>query len=125
MPTSKEKTTRGGGEAIPARPVWEARVRPTHPGTIFREDYRMAQEPPVSQSEAAERLGWTRVRLNEFELGKRDVTAPNAFSLAALTGTSPEFWMQLQANVDLWDAYQKVKHIKRILPGEPFPVVKH
>jgi plasmid maintenance system antidote protein VapI len=30
--------------------------------------------------------------------------------------------MSLQANYDLWHALQKVKHIKRIAPGEPFPV---
>lgn len=124
MSTSRGKITRGGGDAVPPHPLSEHKVRPTHPGDIFREEYRLAQDPPVSQSDAAARLGWSRVRLNEFELGKRDVTAPNAISLAALTGTSPEFWMNLQTTRDLWDAYQKVKHIKRVLPGEPFAVAK-
>lgn len=119
MSTSKGKTTRDAGSIRPV-PLAEQRRRPTHPGDIFREDYRLAQAPPVSQAEAARRMGWSVVRLNEFENGKRGVSAVNAIGLAALTGTSPEFWMALQAAVDLWDAYQALPPAKRRLQGAAF-----
>lgn len=94
---------------------------PTHPGEIFREDYREALDPPVSQAEAARRLGWSANRLNEFELGKRPLTVDGALTLGELTRTDPEFWMQLQVRHDLWHAMQPSKR-KSALAGEPFAV---
>ena len=104
---SKSRTTTAS-KAIPAGGLAEMRRPPTHPGEIFRAEFR---EPDgtaiVSQAEAARRLGWSADRMNEFEVGKRGVTPENAVMLAALTGTSPDFWMQLQANYDLWHAMKK------------------
>ena len=80
---------------------------PTHPGEIFRLDFREATDPPVSQAEAARRLGWSTNRMNEFVRGRRGVTPENAVMLSALTGTSAEFWMQLQMNYDLWHALKR------------------
>src|SRR5204863_3460960 len=113
MPTtskSKGTTTLAAAEAtsVPVRELAQMRRSPTHPGEVFRVEYREAQEPPVSQAEAARRLGWSANRMNEFEVGKRGVTPENAVMLAALTGTSPDFWMQLQANYDLWHAMKKI-----------------
>ena len=74
MSKSKERTTRGGGKAaIPAGGVAEMRRPPTHPGEVFREEFRLAQDPVISQAEAARRLGWSFNRMNEFEVGKRGV----------------------------------------------------
>ena len=122
MSKSRGRTTRRGGRpSIPAVGIAGLRRRPTHPGEIFREEFRAVQDPPISQAEAARRLGWSTNRMNEFEVGKRGVTAENAIMLGQLTGTSPEFWMRLQMDYDLWGALQKVRHVKRLLPGEPFP----
>jgi addiction module HigA family antidote len=79
-------------------------AEPIHPGEILLEEFLNAYEPPVSQTEAAERLGWSFVRLNQLINGKRGVTAENAIDLAALTRTSPMFWMNLQQRYDLWHA---------------------
>ena len=79
-------------------------AEPIHPGEILFEEFLNAYEPPVSQTEAAERLGWSFVRLNQLINQKRGVTAENAVDLAALTGTSPTFWMNLQQRYDLWRA---------------------
>ena len=120
MSTSKAMTTKGADKA-PVQPVPLARMRqaPAHPGEVFREDYRQAVEPPVSQADCARRLGWSVNRLSEFELGKRSLTPENAVQLEALTGASAEFWMALQARHDLWHALQATKG-KRVLVGEPF-----
>src|SRR5690348_12337291 len=122
MSTSKERTTAVAAKAaIPARPLAEMRRPPTHPGEIFRAEFREAIEPRVSQAEAARRLGWSTNRMNEFEVGKRGVTVENAIALAELTGTSPEFWLNLQMRHDLSHALQKTKR-KSVLAGKPLSV---
>ncbi len=55
----------------------------------------------LTQAAFAERLGWTRARLNELVRGKRGVTAEAALDLAQVLGTSPKLWMNLQATFDL------------------------
>ena len=46
-------------------------------------------------------------RVNELVRGKRGVTARSALRLGRLLGTTPMFWMNLQANWDLWHAQQE------------------
>ena len=55
---------------------------PIHPGEILLEEFLKSYNPPVSQTDAADRLGWTFVRLNQFVNGKRAVTAANAIARA-------------------------------------------
>jgi len=52
------------------------------------------------QAAFAREIGWTKARLNEFIKGKRGVTADVALDLAGVLGTSPRFWMNLQATID-------------------------
>lgn len=74
--------------------------RPTHPGEILRKEFL---EPlGLSQREAAERLGVSYVRFNELVNGRRGVTPDTALRLARLFGTTPEFWLNGQRNLDLW-----------------------
>jgi antitoxin HigA-1 len=40
-------------------------------------------------------------RINEVVLGKRSITADTALRLARYFGTSPQFWLGLQADYDL------------------------
>lgn len=81
-----------------------ARMRrpPTHPGEMFEEEYRKPSE--MSQAEAARRMGMSANRLNEIVAGKRSVTAETAVLMATLTGTTPQFWLRLQSDYDLWHA---------------------
>lgn len=58
----------------------------------------------ITQKEAAERLRISYPRMNEIIRGKRSVTPDTALRLAKLTDTEPEFWLNLQQAVDLWDA---------------------
>ena len=55
----------------------------------------------MTQTAFAEKVGWTRTRLNELIRGKRGVTADAALDLADALGTSPKLWMNLQATYDL------------------------
>ena len=72
---------------------------PFHPGEILLEEFL---EPlGMSQAAFAERIGWTKARLNELVRGKRGVTAEAALDLAEILGTSPKLWMNFQATYDL------------------------
>ena len=72
---------------------------PFHPGEILLEEFLAPMG--MSQAAFANRIGWTRTRLNEFIRGKRGVTAAAALDLADALGTSPKLWMNLQATYDL------------------------
>ena len=74
-------------------------ANPFHPGEILLEEF--LEPMGMSQAEFADRIGWTRARLNEFIRGKRGVTAGAALDLAETLGTSPKLWMNLQATYDL------------------------
>ena len=72
---------------------------PFHPGEMLLEEFLAPMG--ISQAAFANRIGWTRTRLNEFIRGKRGVTAAAALDLADTLGTSPKLWMNLQATYDL------------------------
>lgn len=74
-------------------------TNPFHPGEMLLEEF--LEPMGMSQAEFADRIGWTRARLNEFIRGKRGVTAGAALDLAETLGTSPKLWMNLQATYDL------------------------
>jgi antitoxin HigA-1 len=76
--------------------------RPTHPGEVFLEDFLIPLG--ITQKDAAERLRMSYPRMNEIVKGKRSVTPDTALRLARFTNTEPEFWLNLQQAVDLWNA---------------------
>ena len=72
--------------------------KPIHPGEMLLEEFLRPRG--MSQREFAEKLDWTKAKLNELVRGKRGVTADSALDLAEALGTSPELWMNLQM---MWD----------------------
>jgi len=74
-------------------------ANPFHPGEILLEEFLDPQG--MTQTAFAEKVGWTRQRLNEFIKGRRGVTADAALDLAEALGTSAKLWMNLQATFDL------------------------
>jgi antitoxin HigA-1 len=78
--------------------------RPTHPGEVLRED--VLPETGLTQGEFARLLGVSRRTVNEILQEKRPVTVDMAHRLARALGTSPDVWLGLQQDVDLWDALQ-------------------
>src|SRR5712692_8859878 len=72
---------------------------PTHPGEVLLEEFLRPLE--TSQLEFSHQLGIPLQRVNEIVRGKRGVTAETALLLSARLGTSPEFWLSLQAAHDL------------------------
>jgi antitoxin HigA-1 len=81
--------------------------RPTLPGEVFLEDFLLPLG--ITQKEAAARLHISFPRMNEIVRGKRAVTPDTALRFAKFTRTEPEFWLNLQQAVDLWDAMHLAK----------------
>lgn len=118
------KTTKRASQSIPGPgPDFFKKMKraPSHAGAIFREFYRQAgTDEEVSQAECARRMGMSTNRLNEIERGKRGVTPETALLFSALTGTTAQFWVDIQNAHDLWQAWQKMqpelKKVKRLGP---------
>ncbi len=81
--------------------------RPIHPGEILREEF--LPEYGLSITALAEAAGVSRQSMNELLRERRALTPEMALRLSKLFGNSPEFWLNLQRNVDLWDAARGLK----------------
>jgi addiction module HigA family antidote len=81
--------------------------KPTHPGEMLREDFLV--DYGLSVSGLAESLGASRQSVNELLRERRAVSPEMALRLARLFGNSPEFWLNAQRSVDLWNAAQSIK----------------
>ena len=95
----------------------ERQVRPTHPGEMLREDF--LPDFGLTVSSLAEALGVSRQTINELLRERRAVSPEMALRLSRLFGNSPEFWLNAQRAVDLWEATRaanKNKNIDRIKP---------
>ena len=89
--------------------------RPTHPGEMLREDF--LPDYGLTVSGLADAVGVSRQTINELLRGRRAITPETALRLARLFGNSPEFWLNAQRAVDLWDATQSIeKDLSRIRP---------
>jgi antitoxin HigA-1 len=78
-----------------------ARVKlaPIHPGEVLAEEFLAPLG--LSQYRLAQDLSVPPRRINEIVHGKRGISADTALRLARYFGTSPQFWLNLQARYDL------------------------
>jgi antitoxin HigA-1 len=89
--------------------------RPTHPGEMLREDF--LPDYGLTVSSLAEAIGVSRQSINEIVRERRSVSPEMALRLARLFGNSPEFWLNAQRAVDLWEAAQLIESdVARIQP---------
>ena len=89
---------------------------PPHPGEVIRE---FLGEMTVTA--AAEHLGVGRVTFSRVLNGKAAVSPEMAVRLAAAFGTSsPEVWLRMQAQYDLWQLGKR-----NIIHVAPLPHLQH
>ena len=74
--------------------------QPTHPGEMLREDFMTDYNMNVSS--LAKALGVSRQTINEVLRERRAVSPSMALRLSRFFGNSPEFWLNAQHAVDLW-----------------------
>ncbi|MGM0432457.1 MAG: HigA family addiction module antitoxin [Spirochaetota bacterium] len=79
--------------------------KPVHPGTILKEDVLKPLGLTVTEASAA--LGVSRKTLSELIHEKASLSPDMAIRIAKATNTSPESWLNMQTNVDLWRSEQK------------------
>ena len=70
-----------------------------HPGEVLLEEF--VEPTGLSQYRLAKDIGVPPRRINEIVHGKRAVIADTALRLARYLGTTPRFWLNLQALYDL------------------------
>jgi antitoxin HigA-1 len=75
------------------------RLPPVHPGEILRED--LLKPLGISINRLGRDLRVPVTRMSEIVNRRRGITADTALRLARYFGTTPEFWMNLQASFDL------------------------
>jgi addiction module HigA family antidote len=78
---------------------------PTPPGEMLLEEFLRPRG--ITQVELASRMSVPIQRVNTIVNGKRGITAETAILLSEALDTSPELWMGLQANHDLWHALRQ------------------
>lgn len=93
------------------RPMMPRKRQPTHPGGILKRDYLEAL--PLTVSEAASALGVSRKTLSKIINERGPVTTDMALRLSRAFGTSPELWLNLQRNYDLWHACRESRSWRR------------
>ena len=72
---------------------------PTHPGEILLEEFLRPMD--MTQVAFAEHIEVSIQRVNEIIKGKRGVTPETAWLFSQAFGTTPQFWLNLQASHDL------------------------
>ncbi len=85
---------------------------PTHPGGILKRHY---MEPlSLTVSEMAVLLGVSRKTLSKIINERGSVTPDMALRLSMAFKTTPELWLTLQQNYDLWQASHKSANWKMV-----------
>lgn len=77
---------------------------PPHPGEVLREWLT-----GISVTDAAKRLGVTRVALSRVLNGAAAVSAEMDLRLSKALGTTPGTWYSMQAQYDMWQAQRRFR----------------
>ncbi|MGQ9654098.1 MAG: HigA family addiction module antitoxin [Thermodesulfobacteriota bacterium] len=87
---------------------------PPHPGEVLRQ--RFLRPLGISVAHAARSLGVFRKALSEIVNGKTGISPEMALRLSMALETTPEYWMELQVQRELWRARQdkRLRKVKRL-----------
>ncbi|MFW5957942.1 MAG: HigA family addiction module antitoxin [Desulfosalsimonas sp.] len=88
--------------------------RPMHPGAIIKEDYLLPLS--ITIKDMAELLGVSRKTLSKVINERGAVTPDMALRLSRAFDTSPDLWLNLQKNFDLWQAEAESQEWKKVKP---------
>ena len=91
---------------------------PPHPGQFIREVYLAPSG--ISARKVAESLGVSPSTFNRILNGASGVSPEMALRLSKALGRSPESWLTMQDNYDLWHARRTVdlKQVRKLrVPG--------
>jgi len=89
---------------------------PIHPGEILADEL---EELGVSPTELSRQIRVPANRISQIINGKRSITGDTALRLAHWFGTSPQFWMNLQALYEVRMAEEDAGTEIKTLPTKP------
>jgi len=88
--------------------------RPTHPGNIIKEDYLLPLS--ISIKDMSDTLGVSRKTLSKIINERSAITPDMALRLSRALDTTPDLWLNLQKNYDLWTAENASKEWQKVKP---------
>jgi addiction module HigA family antidote len=87
---------------------------PIHPGRILNSHY--LKPLSLTITDLAKTLGASRKTLSKIVNERGSVTSDMALRLSRTFDTTPELWLNLQRNYDLWHAVHDSKDWGRVKP---------
>jgi len=89
----------------------KSKRKPTSPGEILQEEFLSPLQ--ITQKVLAERLGCDIKVVNRIVNGKTSVSAEMALKLSSAFQTTPDFWLNAQKALDLYQAKKKIKQLPK------------
>lgn len=96
-------------------------LRPATPGDVLFSQFMKPNR--INQTVLAAHTGWSKKHVNRLCHGKVAITINSALILAKAFDNKPDFWMDLQKKVDLWDALHSESCRSRIDKVRPFQLL--
>ena len=87
--------------------MYKIKRKPSTPGEILKKEF--LSELGISQKQLADHIGCDIKVINRIVNNRSTVTAEMAVKLAAALKTSPQFWLNAQQAVDIYNAIKKIK----------------
>lgn len=87
--------------------------KPIHPGRIIKDDYIEPLELTIDK--VADALKVTRQTVSKLINERSGVSPEMAIRLSKVFNTTPELWMNLQQNYDLWQARENFTNSEQLI----------
>ena len=87
---------------------------PTHPGEVLKEHYLMPLG--LANSTLAEILGVSRKTVSKIVNQRGGINTGMALRLSRAFSTTPDLWLNLQRNYDLWHAERASEAWRKVKP---------
>ena len=91
------------------RDVYALDREPTGPGEILSEEFLKPLN--ITQRQLAEHIGYDVKVISRIVNGRTPISAELAIRLARALNTSPEFWLNAQQAVDVFNARRKIREL--------------
>lgn len=86
------------------------KLPPVHPGEILKEEFIIPRGLTIKN--LAEGLKINRTNLSHVVNEHAGISVELAVKLSKAFKNTPQFWINLQSNYDLWHAQQKLKDLE-------------
>lgn len=87
--------------------------QPTTPGEILQEEFLSPLN--ITQKQFADHIGCDVKVINRIVNGRTSITAEMALKLGAALKTSPDFWLNAQKEIDIYEASKDLRTLPKPL----------